>query len=331
MSDAHAVPQGLVWYPDTRPGIARRRAGTGWSYVAPDGTTIARGPERTRLDALGVPPAWEGVWLSPRANGHLQATGKDVRARKQYRYHEGWSAARSTTKFAGLAAFGHALPRLRARIGRDLSAEAGEMDFALAAAVALIDRLALRVGGAAYERANGSYGVTTLRRRHMQLRGDGIRLSFKGKSGKRVRRQINDRTLGRILHKAADLPGAQLLTWSDDAGHVHRLGSGEVNAYLAGITDIAGVTAKTFRTWAGTVAAYEAAEAGGATIASLSRAAAEHLGNTPAVARTSYVHPAVLALAGQDAAEIDAAVEDADPVRGLRRAEVRLLGLLDGL
>ncbi len=315
---------GLVWYPDTRPGISRRRSGKGYSFRDPDGTAIPNGPERARLLALGVPPAWTEVWLSPRSNGHLQATGHDARGRKQYRYHAGWSEARATTKFDGLAAFGHALPKLRARITRDRGADAGEMDFALAAAVAMIDRLSLRVGGASYERDNGSYGVTTLRRRHMRLSTDGIRLSFTAKGGKRVRRQIADRTLDRILHKAADLPGAQLLTWEDARGTVHRLGSGEVNAYLAGAADISGVTAKTFRTWAGTLAAFEVAEAGGASIKAMTEAAAAHLGNTPAIARNSYVHPLVVALAGGDAPDM------AGPsISGLRAAEGRLLRFLE--
>ena len=324
MDDTPQVPAGLIWYPDARPGIARARSGTGFRYILPDGTTLARGPERTRIETLAVPPAWEEVWLSPRANGHLQATGKDVRQRKQYRYHADWSAARSETKFDGLAAFGRALSKLRARVKRDLAAEAGDMDFALAAAVALIDRLALRVGGAAYERDNGSYGVTTLRRRHMRLSDGGIRLSFTAKGGKRVRRQIADRTLSRILHKAADLPGAQLLTWLDDHGTVHRLGSGEVNGWLAGAADVPGVTAKTFRTWAGTLAAFAVAEAGGATIKAMAAAAAEHLGNTPTVARTSYIHPRVIALAGAEAPSIEGGT-----VAGLRIGEARLLRFLE--
>ena len=292
-------PPGLIYYPDARPGITRRRAGKGFTYIAADGTRIDRGPERARLEKMAVPPAYRQVWMTPIENGHLMATGLDARDRKQYRYHPDWSAARSQTKFASLAAFGRALPAIRRRVGRDLGAEAGEPAFALAAAVTLIDRLSLRVGHEEYAEMNGSYGALTLRRRHVRLQDGTIRLAFTAKGGKKVRRQLSDRTLLRVLGKARDLPGAELLTWVDHDGDVHSVSSGALNAYLAEAGGSEGFSAKTFRTWAGTLAAFCVASDGDATIKAMTAAAAERLHNTPAVARNSYVHPDVIALAGQ--------------------------------
>ncbi|QUJ76696.1 DNA topoisomerase IB [Sulfitobacter albidus] len=315
----------LVYYSDDRPGIARRRRGRGFTYVAPDGTTIARGPERKRLEALAVPPAYEDVWMSPLENGHLQATGRDARSRKQYRYHEAWAEAQARTKFDGLSDFGMHLPRLRARVARDLKEEPGEKAFALAAAVTLIDRSAIRVGDPDYTRENGSYGALTLRRRHVSLEGNTIRLRYTAKGGKKVRRSLRDRTLAKVLHRVGDLPGAELLTWSD-GGAVHTLSAQALNAYIAEAagSEESTITAKTFRTWTGTVAAFGVAERGGATIKDMAEAAAERLSNTATIARNSYIHPDVVDLAGADA------LEGFDAGRsGLRAVENRLLGYLE--
>ncbi|MGZ9809319.1 DNA topoisomerase IB [Pseudoroseicyclus sp. H15] len=320
------LPPDLVYYPDHQPGIRRQRRGKGFSYIAADGTRIDRGEERRRLQALAVPPAYENVWISPLHNGHLQATGYDTRERKQYRYYPDWSAARSETKFAGLAEFGRALPAIRRRITRDLGAEAGDKAFALAAAALLIDRLALRVGNDAYLKANGSRGALTLTRRHVRLDGDTLHLSFTAKGGKKVKRKINDKKLQKVLHRARDLPGAELLLWVDEQGERHRVGSSDLNHYLADASGgLEGATAKTFRTWAGTRAAYEVAEhAERLSIKAMAEAAAEELGNTPTIARNSYIHPLVLSLA-------DEPVELPPPVElsGLHAAERRLLALLE--
>ena len=257
---------GLTYYGDDRPGISRQRRGRGFTYKAPDGTTIARGEERARLEAMAVPPAYEDVWMTPLANGHLLATGRDTRNRKQYRYHEKWSEAQAETKFASLVDFAHALPRLRRFVARDLDQQAGERSFALASAVTLIDRASLRVGNPDYTRENGSYGTLTLRSRHVKLDGNVIRLRYTAKGGKKVRRQINDRTLAKTLEKINDLPGAELLTWADAQGEVHQLNSAGLNAYIAEASGCDDFTAKTFRTWAGTVAAFEAAEIGRAHV-----------------------------------------------------------------
>lgn len=325
----------LVYYPDSRPGIQRRRQGRGFSYIAPDGTTIDRGAERARLEAMAIPPAYDRVWMTPLPNGHLLATGFDARARKQYRYHPEWAQARAETKFSSLAEFGRLLPGLRRRVARDLEAEAGERDFALAAAVALIDRLAFRVGHPEYAAENGSYGASTLQRRHMRVTPQGIVLSFPAKGGRRVRQTVTDRRLARVLQKAHELPGAELLTWIDAQGAVHSIGSAALNDYLREAAGAAEVSAKTFRTWAGTLAAFQLARDGGpVTIRAMAEAAAARLHNTPAIARKSYIHPAVIGLAGSGPALPPRELPEPalpDPVRmpGLIAGEGHLLAFLE--
>ncbi|QBF31598.1 DNA topoisomerase IB [Thalassococcus sp. S3] len=314
--------QRLVYYLDDQPGITRRRCGRGFTYLAPDGTTIDRGAERTRLEALAVPPAYQEVWMSPLTNGHLQATGRDDRRRKQYRYHPDWVAARAADKFADLPAFGQGLPRLRRRVRRDLKEDVGEERFALAAAVALMDRMALRAGMPGYAEENGTYGVLTLKRRHLRLDGARVRLDYTAKGGKRVRQSRTDRTLARALEAAQDHGGATLLSWVDSGGAVRPLSSGALNAYLSDSVG-AEATAKTFRTWAGTVAAFDIAQKGEASIKAMAEAAAERLHNTPAIARSSYVHPKVIELAGTGWSN------DAIPRDGMSRAEAGLLSYLE--
>ena len=287
----------LIYYPDDRPGITRRRAGRGWSYRAPDGTTIDDAAERSRIEALAVPPAYADVWISPEARGHLQATGYDDRTRKQYRYHADWAEWRARTKFADLPAFGLALPRIRRRVATALSAETPDRDFAIAAVVRLIDRASLRIGSETYRAENGTEGATTLRRRNLKLDDGRIRIDFRAKGGKRVRKQISDRTLSRALHALQDLPGAPVFEWTDGA-EMRRVSADQVNDWLREAAGLEQVTAKTFRTWNGSVAALEAALASGAgvTIREMSEAAATVLHNTPTIARASYIHPEVIAL-----------------------------------
>ncbi|MAY87380.1 MAG: DNA topoisomerase [Pseudooceanicola sp.] len=316
------VPKGLLWYPDSEPGITRVRCGRGFSYRGADGTTIARGAERARIEALAVPPAYDNVWISPHARGHLLATGMDARHRKQYRYHPDWAEARALLKFGGLAEFGRTLPRIRRRIARDLAEEAGSEAFALAAAALLIDRLSLRVGNKAYTRENGSYGALTLTRRHLRLTRTGLNLSYKAKGGLAVRRRLTDRKLLRVLEQVRDLPGATLMSWVDDEGTSRSLTSGGLNEYLS---EAAGsdTTAKVFRTWAGSLAAFEAVERGAETIKALSEAAAARLANTPTVARNAYIHPKVI-----DLLETPQTLESAG-LRGLSATENRMLTLID--
>lgn len=313
----------LVYVCDSEPGISRRRCGRGFTYLAPDGTTISHGRERSRIEALAVPPAYRDVWICPNANGHLQATGRDARRRKQYRYHPAWSAAQASTKYEQLAEFGAILPRIRRRVDQDLAADPGDEAFAVAAAVMIIDRASLRVGQQEYSRENGSYGALTLKRRHLLQKGDDLELRFTAKGGKKVRKQITDRKLQKLLHKIHDVSGATLLSWVDESGAPHSLSSQQLNSYLADAADDDGVTAKTFRTWGGTLAAFKQAELGNATIKDLASAAAQRLHNTPTVARNSYIHPAVIDLAGQPPVSISPVT-----LSGLFAAEQRLLGLL---
>lgn len=318
------MSSGLVYMTGHEPGILRRKRGRGFSYVAPDGSTIASGVERSRIEAIGVPPAYEDVWICPIANGHLQATGRDARQRKQYRYHVDWSAAQAETKFSQLVDFAAVLPTLRRRVDKDLQADLGDAEFALAAAVLMIDRACLRVGSPEYTRDNGSYGALTLQRRHLKLCDGVVNLQYTAKGGKKVKKVVSDRKLFKLLQKVNDLPGATLFSWTDDDGNSKSLSSQQLNAYLADISGQAGITAKTFRTWAGTLAAFECAERGGQTIKEIANAAARRLHNTPTVARNSYIHPTVIDLAGADPVSVD-------PVKlnGLFAAEQRLLGLLE--
>ncbi len=314
----------LIYYPDDRPGITRRKAGRGWSYRAPDGTTIDDAAERARIAALAVPPAYGEVWISPQARGHLQATGVDARTRKQYRYHADWSSWRARRKFDGLGDFGEALPALRRHIGAALNGEAGERDFAIAAVLRLIDRVSIRIGSDLYFTENGTEGATTLRSRNLKVDGRGVKLDWRAKGGQRVRRQLSDRTLMRALHDLADLPGAPLFEWIEE-GARYTVHADQVNDWLREATGLETATAKTFRTWNGSVAALETAlKAGeGVTIKAMTQAAADVLHNTPTVARTSYVHPQVIELA-----QTWRVVKIPDRPAGLRQGERALLELL---
>lgn len=291
----------LIYVSDSEPGIRRVRRGRGFSYHLPDGRLLRDAEDLKRIKALGLPPAYTGVWICTLAEGHLQATGVDDRGRKQYRYHELWSAYRDRTKFDQLIDFGEVLPGLRRRILRDLKGEPFEERTVLAALCMLLDRAHLRVGSLAYAEENGTFGATTLLKRHLQLEGDRLDLQFTGKGGKRVRRRLRHPTLSRVLDRISDLPGRQLFVWRDDQDQLHPVDSGRLNAYLAGIAG-PGVSAKTFRTWAGSVAAFTVARKAMSqdrrpTIKEMCEAAAERLSNTAAICRASYVHPGIIQLA----------------------------------
>lgn len=325
-----SVP-GLVYFPDSRPGISRRRSGRGFSYYAPDGTHIADRGERRRLNALAVPPAYEDVWISPLANGHLQATGRDARGRKQYRYHEDWAAHRAGLKYRQLVEFGQSLGRLRAHVARKLGAEPGSFDLALATVLALIDRTAIRVGNPEYARENKSYGATTILSRHVRFDGGGVSLSFPTKGGKRVRQLLRGSSLQRALQRIHDLPGKNLVQWIDEDGARRALRSEHVNETIEGICG-AGMTAKTFRTWHGTLAAFRAAwEPGPVTIRAMTESAAERLANTPTIARSSYVHPAVIGLTELDPEDRLGQLRalPVAEISGLRAGEGALLSFLE--
>lgn len=318
---------------DTEPGIRRQRRGSGFSYLGTGGKPVRAERERERFKALGIPPAWTDVWICRDPLGHIQATGLDAAGRKQYRYHPQWSEWREQVKYHQLQAFGAALPALRRRVQRDLGGPPGESAFSIAALLLLLDHAHLRIGSRRHTRRSGTFGATTLRGRHIQLRPDGsVRLNFKGKGGKRVQRTLRDKRLHRALQQVDDLPGREFFTWVDADGGVHPVTSQQVNAYLAETVGVEGVSAKTFRTWAGSVAAVAQARRGPPplTILSLTTAAAERLHNTPAICRKSYIHPLVLALVQLPAEELAKRLGERAPgvPRGLDANEQRLLRLL---
>jgi len=295
---------GLVYVSDTEPGIRRERRGRGFCYRLPGGALVKDAATLARIRALGLPPAYQDVWICLKENGHLQATGLDARGRKQYRYHDGWQEWRSQQKFGELSAFAAVLPRIRRRVAADLDRSQDDAVFLLASLVALLDETHLRVGNRAYTRDNGSYGATTLLKRHLSFGADGIRLSFIAKGGKRVRQQLRHPRLQKILEVIADLPGRDLFSWRDAEGEMRRIDSGRLNAYLS---EIAGcpISAKTFRTWGGSVAAFalaaqELRRGETPSIKAMCATAAEALHNTPAICRSSYVHPAILDLATEE-------------------------------
>ena len=324
MDHETVIPESLIWYPDNQPGITRRKAGRGWSYHAPDGTRIEQQSERRRIEALAVPPAYENVWISPRRNGHLQATGLDARARKQYRYHSEFSAFRAQTKFDDLARFGAALPRIRRHILSDIARDDLSEPFTVAVALRLIDRASLRVGTPDYAQENKTYGATTLRGRHVQFDDNAVAVSYTGKGGKQVCKNLRDKTLHKALHRLDDLPGGALMQWIGEDGVRRSVGPEHVNAWLRDVIGEDGLTAKTFRTWNGSVAALEVALSsdGPPTITAMAQAAADCLHNTPTIARNSYIHPQVIALHDALPPKVP------DGPTGLRQAERALLALL---
>lgn len=323
---------GLVHVSDREPGIRRRLHGRGFRHIGPDGAPVS--PEDlARIRGLGIPPAYRDVWVCADPNGHLQATGIDARGRKQYRYHPDWQTQRAETKFGQLLDFGQALPALRKTVQRDLRQGAGDLAFTRAALVLLLDRTLIRIGDPFYTAENRSFGATTLLSRHLTVGDGGVRLSFVAKGGRRVRIALRDKRLERIFNEIGDLPGRHLFTYIDEAGTVRRLMSQDVNAWLAETTG-APVTAKTFRTWGGTLAAFETAlacpQGDRLTLRAMAEAAAERLHNTRAIARKSYIHPTVLGLAALTPEALAAQLERIEPRpdSGLRGSEALLLSFL---
>jgi DNA topoisomerase-1 len=295
-------PAGLVHVSDHDPGIRRRKSGLGFSYLRPDGQPVRDEATLERIRKLAIPPAWTEVWISPKPKGHIQAVGRDQRGRKQYRYHDAWKQARDGGKYDRLIAFGRALPRLRRRIEADLSRRGLPRDKVLAAVVQVMEITLIRVGNKEYARQNKSFGLTTLRDRHARIGAGEAIFEFRGKSGKLHRTGFRDRRLARIVKACQDLPGQQLFQYLDTAGERHAVESADVNRY---IRETMGddFSAKDFRTWAGTLLAARALIASepceSATQAKRNinvcvKAVAGVLGNTAAVCRSAYIHPAVL-------------------------------------
>jgi DNA topoisomerase-1 len=286
---------------DASPGIRRRRSGRGFRYFDTRDHPITETRTLARIRKLAIPPAWRSVWICPSPNGHIQATGRDARGRKQYRYHDRWRQVRDAVKYDRLVAFGRALPALRERVEADLSLPGLPREKVLAAIVRLLDSRAIRIGNDAYARQNGSFGLTTLQDDHAEISGTEISLQFRGKGGKDHVMSIRDRRLARIVRRCQDLPGQILFQYLDAHGEPRSVRSDDVNEYLKAATGQE-FTAKDFRTWAGTLFAAQAlftysppageSDARRKIVAAI-KDAAERLGNTPAVCRKCYVHPAV--------------------------------------
>jgi len=301
---ASAAEAGLRYVSDATPGIRRRRTGAGFSYLRPDGRVVRDAATLARIRSLAIPPAYADVWISPDAKGHIQATGRDARGRKQYRYHPKWREVRDETKFGRMLAFSEALPRIRKRVQADLARPGLPREKVLATVVHLLETTQIRVGNDEYARTNDSYGLTTLRDHHVEISGASVHFAFKGKSGKKHAVKLSDRRLARIIRQCQEIPGADLFQYLDDDGERQTIGSGDVNAYIREISGEA-FTAKDFRTWAGTMLACAAlVEAGEGTtkkeserniLAAIDRVAAQ-LNNTRAVCRKYYVHPELWAI-----------------------------------
>ena len=293
---------GLAYVNDAIPGITRERREDGWRYLRPDGTEIVDPAERVWIDAIGIPPAWTQVWISPTPNGHILATGRDSRGRKQYRYHPRWQEVSDRTKYHRMSEFGRALPGLRRHVDRDLDLPGLPREKVLGAVVRLMDETLIRIGNEEYARQNNSFGLTTLRHDHVEFEGPAtIRFEFRAKSGKEQRVRLSDSRLAAIVHACHELPGQELFQYINDDGRLVHVGSTEVNAYLRAATR-AIFTAKDFRTWGGSVIAAETlvklgpprsdTDAQKKIVAAIDAAAAR-LNNTRAVARKSYVNPRV--------------------------------------
>jgi DNA topoisomerase-1 len=287
----------LEYVDDQGPGITRKKSGYGWAYFDPKGKRITDRDEIDRLNRIALPPAYTHAWFCPKDCGHLLATGIDARGRKQYRYNPEFRARQEAGKFDGCAAFGRLLPKVRKQVARDLARRSLSRERAVASVVRLLDLGAIRVGNESYARANKSFGATTLRMRHATVTGERLRLRFKAKSGQLREATVTDRSLARFVRRMQDLPGQHLFQYLDEAGEPHPVGSADVNEYL-GEAMGERFTAKNFRTWHASVLALRLlAEAERPlTLKELAAEVGAHLGNTPAMARKSYIHPAVIAL-----------------------------------
>ena len=298
---------GLCYVDDSSPGITRKRHGRYWRYFGPDGKRIADRDEIDRLNAIGMPPAYEDCWFCPRPNGHIQAVGYDAKRRKQYRYHPTFRERQENLKYERLADFGRALPKLRKRVEADIKGRPTECDAVIAAVVRLIDETQMRVGNETYAKENKSFGATTLRNRHAKVKAGRLHITYVGKHGIKRTVTVTDRNLARIARRTQDLPGQHLFEFLDKDGEARPVSSSDVNDYIKAATGEE-FTAKDFRTWGASVIAFEemvrrARKSGRVRLKSVIAPVAEALGNTPAISRKSYVHPALIE-AAKDAGAI---------------------------
>ena len=297
-----AEQAGLRYVSDEREGLRRKKSGKGFSYLRPEGGALSDRHALKRIRSLAIPPAWTDVWICPLADGHIQATGRDARGRKQYRYHPRFREVRESTKYEHVVAFADALPAIRSKVREHMALRGLPREKILATVVHLLETTLIRVGNDDYARQNNSYGLTTLKNRHVEVNGSAIRFRFTGKGGKQWSLRIRDRRIARIIRACQELPGQELLQYIDEEGRRQDVTSGDVNAYLREITG-QDITAKDFRTWAGTVLAAIAlnemrefdsqAQAKKNVRAAIERVAAR-LGSTPTICRKCYVHPEVL-------------------------------------
>lgn len=302
------IPKGLSYCSDEQPGLTRCGTPGAFSYVDAKGREVTDERVLERIRMLAIPPAWTDVWICPRANGHIQATGRDQKGRKQYRYHADWSSHRSTGKFDRMPAFARALPKLRRRVEADLNRRGVCREKVLATTVRLLELTLIRIGNAQYAKQNRSYGLTTLHKRHLEIDGSALLFSFRGKSGKDHAVTVRDRRLARVIRSLRDLPGQQVFKYRDAGGELVSVTSDEVNAY---IREAMGedFSAKDFRTWAATVSAARALRDTPAPASATDakrkitvcvKAVSGLLGNTPTVCRASYIHPRVFEMFEQD-------------------------------
>jgi DNA topoisomerase-1 len=304
ITDPHvsAKAAGLRYVTDATPGMRRKRAGKGFTYLDAEGTPLRDPQALHRMKSLRIPPAWTKVWICPMPHGHLQATGYDAKGRKQYRYHPRWRDVRDETKFGRMLAFGEALPRIRQQVEHDMGRHGLPRAKVLATVLQLLEATLIRVGNAEYARANRSFGLTTLRDRHVEIAGATLRFHFRGKSGKEHTVEINDRRLALMVKRCQEIPGQELFQYCDNKGQRWTIDSADVNAYLRQVTG-QDFTSKDFRTWNGTVLAVRALQTCGVgesaahakkAVVEAMKTVAAQLGNTPAICRKCYVHPAVI-------------------------------------
>jgi len=297
-----AEAAGLNYVDDRDPGITRRGTARGIEYRDPDGKPVRDKATLDRIAKLVIPPAWTDVWICPDPNGHIQATGRDQKGRKQYRYHDGWRSVRDSHKYERMIDFGRRLPRLRKRLEADLARRGLPREKVLATVVSLLETTLIRVGNDEYARQNKSFGLTTMQKRHVRPSGEGAVFEFRGKSGKIHKTGFRDRRLARVIRACQDLPGQRLFKYVDEDGNPQAVTSNDVNAYIRVATG-GDFTAKDFRTWSGTLQAARAltmqdaptsATAAKQTVSTCVKAVAGLLGNTPAVCRSAYIHPGVI-------------------------------------
>jgi DNA topoisomerase-1 len=333
---------GLRYVADARPGIRRQKAGNGFTYKRVDGSKLAEFEVLERIKALAIPPAWTDVWICPFADGHIQATGRDAKGRKQYRYHARFREVRESSKYEHVVAFADALPAIREQVRQHMALRGLPREKVLATVVHLLETTLIRVGNDDYAKQNSSYGLTTLKNRHVLIEGNEVRFRFTGKSGKQWSLRVKDRRVAKIIRACQELPGQELIQYVDDAGNCQDVTSTDVNKYLQEITG-RDITAKDFRTWAGTVLAamalnelesFDSAAQAKRNLRTAIEKVSARLGNTPTICRKCYVHPEVLNsyMDGNLVLELKSRAETelGDAIASLKPEEAAVLALLRG-